>query len=236
MRHKWFVPIGKFILRALFPIKVYGDKKFDKKRTVLVSNHISALDPLTIYVHCKNHMHFLYKAELRNSKALCKIVDWLEFIPVNRGEADITATKLTLRYLKQEEIVAIFPEGTRNPDLDCLAELKTGAALFALKTKTPIRPVYLWDRTKMWRRNYMIVGEEFTLEQFYDQPITHEVLQQATEIIWKKMDNLRVELNDILAKKRVKRRKLSKKEQRKLEEYKLKLQQESESDEILSSN
>ena len=40
----------------------------------------------------------------------------------------------------------------------------------------------------------------------------------------------------MLLPKRVKRRKLSKKEQRKLEEYKLKLQQESESDEILSSN
>lgn len=234
MRHKWFVPIGKIILRALFPSKVYGPRKFENRRAVLVSNHLSALDPLTIYVHLKNHMHFLYKAELRKSKALCNIVDWLEFIPVNRGEADMSATKKAMRYLKNEEIVAIFPEGTRNAELDCFREFKTGAALFAIKTQTPIRPVYLWDRTTMWRKNYVIVGEEFTLEEFYDQPINKETLQQATDKIVEKMHGLRLQLNEILAKKGVKRRKLSKKEIRKLNEYKLSLEKE-ESDEILPS-
>lgn len=234
MRHKWFVPIGKCMLRALFPSKVYGPRKFENRRAVLVSNHLSALDPLTIYVHLKNHMHFLYKVELRKSKALCGIVDWLEFVPVNRGEADMAATKQTMRYLKNEEIVAIFPEGTRNAELDCFREFKTGAALFAIKTKTPIRPVYLWDRTTMWRRNFMIVGEEFTLEQFYDQPLTKELLAQATELVVAKMDALRIELNEILAKKGVKRRKLSKKELRKLSEYKQQLAKE-ECDEILPS-
>ncbi|MBR2974316.1 MAG: 1-acyl-sn-glycerol-3-phosphate acyltransferase, partial [Clostridia bacterium] len=207
---------------------------FEKKSTLLVSNHISALDPLTIYVHCKSHMHFLYKAELRDHKTLCKIVDWLEFVPVNRGEVDMTATKQTLRYLKENEIVAIFPEGTRNAELDCLNEFKTGAALFAIKTQTPIIPVYLWDRTKMWRKNYMIVGEEFTLEEFYDQPLSKELLTAATDKIVQNMDALRLELNEILATKGVKRRKLSKKEQRKLQEYKMQLEKEG-NDEILPS-
>ncbi len=235
MRHKWFVPIGKSLLRALFPAKVYGNNKFESKKTVVVVNHISALDPLAVYVNCKSHMHFLYKSELRKSKALCGIVDWLEFVPVHRGEADISATKQTMRYLKQDEVIAIFPEGTRNPELDCFMEFKTGAALFALKTQTPIRPIYLWDRTTMWRKNYMIVGEEFDLAEFYDLPINKETLAQATVKIAEKMEELRVKLNEILVKKGVKRRKLSKKEQRKLQEYKLQLQQEIEQDEVLHS-
>jgi hypothetical protein len=49
-----------------------------------------------------------------------------------------------------------------------------------------------------------------------------------------KMHSLRLQLNEILAKKGVKRRKLSKKEIRKLNEYKLALEKE-ESDEILPS-
>jgi len=106
--------------------------------------------------------------------------------------------------------------------------------LFAIKMQTPIIPVYLWDRTKMWRKNYMIVGEEFTLEEFYDQPLSKELLTAATDKIVQNMDALRLELNEILATKGVKRRKLSKKEQRKLQEYKMQLEKEG-NDEILPS-
>ena len=60
--------------------------------------------------------------------------------------------------------------------------------MFALKMKTPIRPVYLWDRTAFLRKNYMIVGDEFGLDEFYDMPLTKEVLAMATDKIYQKMD------------------------------------------------
>ena len=119
-------------------------------------------------------------------------------------------------------------------ELDCFMEFKTGAALFALKTQTPIRPIYLWGRTKMCRKNHVIIGEEFDLSEFYDLPLNKETLALATEKIFQKMVDLRQKLGNILFKKGVRRRKLTKKEQQRLHEYKLQLQEE-EKNEVLSA-
>ena len=64
-----------------------------------------------------------------------------------------------------------------------------------------------------------MIGDEFTLDELYDKPINHETLAQATAIIKSKVDELRIRLNAYLAGKGIKRRKLTKKEMRKLEEY-----------------
>ena len=44
---------------------------------------------------------------------------------------------------------------------------KTGPAMFALKTKTPIRPFYI-QKAKKGKKRYIIVGEEFELSDFYE--------------------------------------------------------------------
>lgn len=105
--------------------------------------------------------------------------------------------------------------------------LKTGAALFAIRTKTPIRPFYIWEKAKLFRKNYYYVGDEFTLEQYYDQPITKEMLAEATEIIAEKMTEVREKMLAILQEKGIKRRKRTKKELKKLEEFR-KQQEESQ--------
>ena len=115
--------------------------------------------------------------------------------------------------------MCLFPEGTRNPNVDCLQEFHTGAALFALKTKSPIRPFYIWDKSRPFRKNYMIVGDEFTLDEFYDQPINRKTLEAATEVIKGKVDALRIQLNETLAARGVKRRPRTRKEIEKIQAY-----------------
>lgn len=72
----------------------------------------------------------------------------MRLIPVKRGEVDLKATKECLSALKQNEILFIFPEGTRNRESDEMLPFKTGPAMFALKTKTPIRPFYIQKAKK----------------------------------------------------------------------------------------
>ena len=96
--------------------------------------------------------------------------------------------------------------------------------MFALKTHAPIRPYYIWDKTKAFHKNYIIIGDEFTLEEFYDRPLDKQTLNEATEVIKQKIDGLRVQLNEILAAKGVKRRKRTKKEIEKTEAYNRKQQ------------
>ena len=56
------------------------------------------------------------------------------------------------------------------------------------------------------------MGDEFTLDEYYDKPITKALLQEVTDLLQAKVDALRVELNHILAQKGIKHRKYTKKE------------------------
>lgn len=220
--NKFLVGLVKFarcIVRPFYPVKVYGEIDIPNKKSLVVGNHVSGWDPLILTMWTKNVISFVYKAEFSKSIFLNWVFDGLECIPVRRGEVDMNATKSILRLLKNDKAVCLFPEGTRNPNVDCLQDFHTGAALFALKTKSPIRPFYIWDKTKCLRKNYMIVGEEFTLDEFYDKPLDRKTLVEATEIIKSKVDELRVQLNETLSVRGVKRRPRTKKEIEKIQAY-----------------
>lgn len=211
--------IAKTLAKPLFPVKFYGPRSFEKRKTLLVGNHISGWDPVVFTMWCKTWVSFVYKAEFRKSAFLRWVFDGLDFVPVKRGEVDLYATKGILKLLHEDKVVGLFPEGTRNPNVDCLQNFHTGAAMFAIKTHSPMRAFYTWEKTKILRKNYIIVGDEFTLEQFYDKPLTKELLTEATEFVKQKVDELRIQLNGILAEKGVKRRPRTKKETEKIMRY-----------------
>ena len=62
--------------------------------------------------------------------------------------------------LKNDEGITIFPEGTRNKSGENLQELKSGAALFALKGRASVVPIILLHKQRVFRRNYMYVGKQ----------------------------------------------------------------------------
>ncbi len=212
----FLIKLLRGVCRPFFPVRVYGDSKFKNKKCLIVGNHISGWDPVIYMMWIKHIPSFVYKSDFDKSLLLHWIFGGLDCIPVHRGEADMTASKKILRHLKEDKAVCLFPEGTRNPAVDCLQQFHTGAALFAIKTKAPVRPFYIWDKTKIFHKNYMIVGDEFTLDGFYDKPVDKQLLEDATAVIRGKVDELRVRLNAILDAKGVKRRKRTKKELKKL--------------------
>ena len=213
------VKFARLLVRPFYPVKVYGERNIPNKKLLIVGNHVSGWDPIIYTMWMKNITSFVYKAEFSKSKFLTWVLGGLECVPIHRGEVDMNATKSILRLLKNDKAVCLFPEGTRNPNVDCLQDFHTGAALFALKTKSPIRPFYIWDKTKCLRKNYMIVGDEFTLDEFYDKPLDRKTLVEATEIIKSKVDELRVQLNETLSARGVKRRPRTKKEIEKIKAY-----------------
>lgn len=211
--------IARVAARPLFPVKIYGERNIPNKKSLVVGNHLSGWDPLIFTMWTKDILSFVYKAEFHSNAFLRWFFDSLDCIPVRRGDVDMNATKMILRLLHDDKAVFLFPEGTRNPNVDTLQEFRTGAALFAIKTRAPLRPFYIWDKTKACHKNYILIGDEFTLEEFYDKPLNHDTLAAATVVIKQKVEDLRQRLNAKLAEKGVKRRKLSKKEMEKLHAY-----------------
>ena len=79
---------------------------------------------------------------------------------VKRGESDVGAIKTAMKYLKAEEKLLIFPEGTRHQDGE-FGAAKTGAAMLAVRTGVPIIPVYLPPEKKWFRRTPVVFGEPY---------------------------------------------------------------------------
>ena len=187
----------RVILRPIqmifWPTKVINAMNAKKvKGAMFTCNHYSKLDSMIPYfVLFKKEAHALAKYELFQNPIAGWFLHKMGAIPVRRGEADIESVKQVLKVLKDGKQLLIFPEGTRNKeDTQEMAEFKTGTARFAIKTKVPVVPMIYYHSPKAFRKNWLYVGEPFTLEEFYGAR-TPEENHKATELIRQKMDETR---------------------------------------------
>ncbi|MBO4381227.1 MAG: (d)CMP kinase [Clostridia bacterium] len=181
----------------LWPTKVINKEnafKFDGG--LYLCNHYSTFDSLIpIFTMFKKEAHILAKYELFTNPAAGNILYKMGAIPVRRGEADTDSVKAVFRVLKDNKKLLMYPEGTRNKQgTQDMGELKTGAARFAIKMKKPLVVMVYYKPAKTFHKNYLYVGEPFTLEEFYGAK-TNEEYHAATEVIREHFDEARAGVN-----------------------------------------
>ena len=115
--------------------------------TILASNHVSYLDPLTLAFVAdrrRRRIRFLAKAELFAKPGLGMLLRAGHQIPVRRGSAESAgALAAALDALGTGECVAVFPEGTISEDLEPMRG-KSGTARLAQESGVAVVPVGLW--------------------------------------------------------------------------------------------
>lgn len=198
-------------LLIIFPTRVTGKKNIPKKgRVIFCTNHQTLADPVIIaYKLTRRRFKYMAKKPLFKNKLLGPILKGFGAYPVDyKAATDIQAVKQTIKYLKEEKAVCIFPEGgRRNSEIN--GELKHGVAMFALRTKTPVVPACFVKKTGPFRLNRLIIGESIYLhemEQFKDKKADKELLEQASEIINHGIFDLKTEYEN---KKKLKKEKKS---------------------------
>jgi 1-acyl-sn-glycerol-3-phosphate acyltransferase len=107
---------------------------------VIVSNHVSDLDPLIVGAALKRRVSFMAKQELFRPPAIRWWVSACGAFPVRRGEPDRQALRTALRVLEGGGALVMFPEGTRGTSRE-LRPPEPGAALLALRTGATVLPV-----------------------------------------------------------------------------------------------
>ncbi len=190
------------IQMLVWPTKVIGAENAKKvKGALFTCNHYSKMDSMIPYfVLFKKEAHALAKYELFTNPVAGWFLHKMGAIPVRRGEADIESVKQVLRVLKDGKQLLIFPEGTRNKEgTQHMAEFKTGTARFAIKAKVPVVPMIYYQSPKAFRKNWLYVGEPFSLEEFYGARTIDEN-HAATEVIKEKMDETRRLCNECVEK------------------------------------
>lgn len=114
---------------------------------ILAGNHLSVADELFLGAVVPRHIAFWAKAEYWTGSGVRgwltrTVVGGMGAIRVERagGRAALTAFDGAIPVLKEGDIVAIYPEGTRSPD-GRLYRGRTGAARLAIAAGVPIVPV-----------------------------------------------------------------------------------------------
>lgn len=161
------------LLHALGGLFVSGETNVPPSGPVLlVSNHVSYLDPVAIGDACPRRVVFMAKAELFKIRPLGFLLRGVDSFPVKRGEADRAAFKNTLTMLEEGRVVCIFPEGTRMREGE-LGVAEAGAAVFAIRTGCPVVPVYVEGTSRALDHNgkfhrarvFVNFGAPFTLDR-----------------------------------------------------------------------
>ena len=153
------------------------------KPYIICPNHISNWDAPTMVAATKrNDIYILAKEELFKNKFLYWLADKTHIMPVKRGKQDIAILKKSLKILKNNNIVLLFPEGTRH-GIKKNGKLQNGAALMTLKSGVPILPVGIQGGYNPFSKVKINYGKPMYFDEYKDKEITKQVLEEVSNKI-----------------------------------------------------
>ncbi len=189
----WFIKIIAFLpFWILYPTFVKHKKNLPKGKCIIIANHRSNIDPLLLLNMFWREQHCVAKKELFKNKVLGGFLKKMHAIPIDREKVEISTIKLCLNTLKNNKMLTIFPEGTRNKTKEPLLEIKNGASIFAVKSNAPVVPVWIKKKPRLFCFNTIIVGEPFYITQENLENggiLMRENLLKVREISLKKKNN-----------------------------------------------
>jgi len=140
---------ARIVAIGFYRVRVFGRENWPAEGGGLVcSNHQGFLDPALVGLCCDRQLSFLAKKSLFRFP-LKTFIEKLNAIPVNRDGTGLGGLKETLVRLRSDELVLIFPEGTRS-ETGQIGQLKPGFIAVARKGKAPIVPVVFDGSFQAW--------------------------------------------------------------------------------------
>ena len=142
----------------------------DGHGALIICNHVSYSDPVFHYVMLrpKQWPRFMAKVDIMHD-----FPGWFLGIhgafPVSRDSADLSAVKRAVRYLKDGELVGMFPEGTRRGKGHVVLRMHAGAALISRMAKVPIVPSTVHNADLIKKKGERLRFPKVTVE--YGKPL-----------------------------------------------------------------
>ena len=184
MFHKICRRIVLPFFKLFYRVKIKGLENLPKDKSfIIVSNHLGIVDCFALASLFKQKVYFMAKKELFNKKGKAKFIRWLGGIPVDREKLYITTIKECFKTIKNGDVLIVFPEGTRNRNVEeiDLLPLKGGASLIAFKTGVQIVPVGMAKKYKIFRKNHICIGKAYDYSNYQGQKLSAELTEELTE-------------------------------------------------------
>jgi 1-acyl-sn-glycerol-3-phosphate acyltransferase len=137
-------PIARALMRFLFRLEVVSPTLVPATGPVLiVSNHVSMLDPPLVGAAAPRPLYFMAKEELFRIPLFGRLIRALNARPVRRDGSDTRALKASLSLLEEGRALLVFPEGTRGEEGQPPRDFKAGVGMLAVMSGAPVVPVYV---------------------------------------------------------------------------------------------
>jgi 1-acyl-sn-glycerol-3-phosphate acyltransferase len=121
-------------------IQIEGRENVPPNGCLIVSNHVSFMDPTTVGWALAREIYYLGRKSLFKPPFWSWFLPICNVLPIDRDGHDIAGLRRIIRMLKDGHGVLLFPEGTRSSD-GTLQAAEPGAGLIALKAGVPVLPV-----------------------------------------------------------------------------------------------
>lgn len=193
------------LFRFLLRWQVTGLENIPPGGAIIAPNHQSFWDIPLVGVALKGrHAHFMAKSELFQNPVFSWVIRSLLAFPVKRGAPDRAAIRHAIEMLKQGDLVAIFPEGTRSKTGQ-LGTPEAGLSLIAVKADVPIVPVaiygsrFIFSRTCFLPRIKIHFGKPIVICELQatsgetKADVGAVVMQSIAEILQQKFNNTEIE-------------------------------------------
>jgi 1-acyl-sn-glycerol-3-phosphate acyltransferase len=137
-RYRFFYNVVGLEL-ALHRPKIEGRENVPDEGCLIVSNHVSFMDPTTVGWAVGKEIYYLGRKSLFKPPFWNWFLPICNVLPIDREGHDISGLRRIIKMLQSGESVLLFPEGTRSPD-GKLQPAQPGVALIAVKANVPILP------------------------------------------------------------------------------------------------
>ena len=179
---KWCVKIFTLIL---YRVKTYGQENIEKgKPYIMCANHTSNWDAPILYTATKREMFVMSKEELFVNKFVYWFGKKMNVFPVKRGKQDIDSIKKSLKVLKDNKILLIFPEGTRN-GMKKNGKIQNGPAYLAARSGVEVLPVRIEGNFKFFKKVKIHYGKPLDFSKYQSKKPEKETLDLISSEITK---------------------------------------------------
>lgn len=169
--------VCRLIGAGVFHIRCQGREHLPRcGGALLLSNHQSHFDPVLMGLAVDRRLNYLARESLFGFAPFRWLIQSLDAIPIDREGLGLAGLKETLRRLRNDEVVLIFPEGARTVD-GLVAPLKPGFSALAKRARVPLVPAAIEGAFDAWPRRQALPGIA-VLEIVIGEPIMPDEAQR----------------------------------------------------------
>ncbi|MDP3387477.1 MAG: lysophospholipid acyltransferase family protein [Eubacteriales bacterium] len=193
MFYKFIRVIAIIILKILFRIKVHYKENSlinEEEPLVLCANHSSWFDPFVVAITFKDEISYMAKKELFENSILRFLLTRIKVFPVDREGNSLTALKNSLKILKNNNTLGIFPEGTRVKGFNESA-VKGGIGMLVVRSKATVLPVYIDSKYKLFGRVDIYYGDKYDYNHMDKTTLDSKQYTDISIDIMKRIYNLK---------------------------------------------